>query len=91
MDDSYERAFVVESHMIAKVQFIRVQFLVRILEGCLSSGDGFHWVSPNSESNWFFSTYVKRLRDGHKTRFLHDVWVDTTQLCVSFERLSLIS
>lgn len=41
--------------------------------------------------DWFVVSCVQRFRDGQKIRFLHDVWVDATPLCVSFERLFLVS
>lgn len=46
--------------------------------------------SPNQKPNWFSSSYVNMVGDGQKTRFWHEVWVVTSPLCVSFERLFLI-
>lgn len=41
--------------------------------------------------DWFATSYVRKVRDGLEIRFLEDVWASTSPLCVSFERLFLIS
>lgn len=48
-------------------------------------------LSLGQQSDWFVASCKNMVGDDMKTRFWHDVWVGSSTLYVSFERLFLIS